>query len=293
MDPGANDAETASESGEPIRAHEQRDVDKPPPLDISQPHPARRYNYWLGGKDHFQVDRDSAEEIQRLMPSIRIGAQENRKFQQRVVRHLAAEGGIRQFLDIGTGLPAPDNTHEVAQAIDPTSRIVYVDNDPLVLAHARALLTGTPEGRTAYLDADLRQPEKILSHPDLLATIDLTEPVGLLLVAVLHFIVDNENPYGVVVRLIDALAPGSFVAITNATLDYMPPEQAAVIKAAAGSGRHGQSRMRSKDEIAQFFTGTELLPPGVCSVADWRPAKQTPPPPPEQVNCIGGVARIP
>ncbi|GAA1025797.1 hypothetical protein GCM10009557_01140 [Virgisporangium ochraceum] len=261
-------------------------------FDIFKPHPARRYNYWLGGKDHYPADRQSAAEIEKVMPSVVMGARENRKFQRRVVRFLAAEAGIRQFLDIGTGLPAPDNTHEVAQAIDPTSRIVYVDNDPLVLANARALLTGTSEGRTAYIDADLREPEKILGHPDLRGTLDLDQPVALLLIAVLHFIVDDEDPYGLVARLLGKLAPGSYVAITNVTQDFMPAEQVEVVNAAASTGRHGQVRFRSAAELGQFFEGTDLVPPGICSVADWQ-RDESPPPPAADVSCLGGVARVP
>jgi hypothetical protein len=157
-------------------------------IDTSIPHPARRYNYWLGGTDNFPVDRESGDEFERQFPGMRAGVRANRAFLRRAVRFLTAEAGIRQFLDNGTGLPSADNTHEVAQAIAPESRIVYVDNGPLVLRHARALLTSTPDGRTRYLDADLRHPAAILANPALQQTLDLHRPVALMLVAVLHFI---------------------------------------------------------------------------------------------------------
>src|SRR4029453_885555 len=157
-------------------------------IDTSVPHPARRYNYLLGGKDNFAADRAAGDELARMFPTVRIAAVENRRFLQRATRFLTEEAGIRQFLDIGTGLPTADNTHEVAQRIAPDSRVVYVDNDPMVMAHARALLTSTPQGRTTYIEADLRSPEAILADPELRETLDLGEPVALMLVAVLHFI---------------------------------------------------------------------------------------------------------
>jgi S-adenosyl methyltransferase len=202
-----------------------------PVTDMSQPvsefdagvaHPARRYNYWLGGKDNFAADRDSGDAIAAAFPSIKAAVRENRKFLRRTMEFLVREAGVRQFLDIGTGLPTVDNTHQVAQRIAPGSRIVYVDNDPIVLAHARALLTSSREGATAYLEADLREPEKILSHPDLDAVLDLREPVGLILLAVLHFVDDTEDPYGIVARLVEAMPSGSYLVVSHATYDPMP-----------------------------------------------------------------------
>jgi hypothetical protein len=169
-------------------------------IDVTTAHPARRYNYWLGGKDHFAADRASGDAIEAVLPSIRLMAIENRMSLRRAVRYVARQG-IRQYLDIGTGIPAPGNTHEIAQGVDPTARTVYVDNDPIVLAHARALLTSAPQGTNAYLDADLREPCSILEHPDLKATLDFSEPITLMLVAVLHFIRDDEDPRGIVDRL--------------------------------------------------------------------------------------------
>ena len=201
-------------------------------IDTTVPHPARRYNYWLGGKDNFQADRESGDAMAAAFPTIRTSALENRRFLQRAVGYLAREAGIRQFLDIGTGIPTANNTHEVAQAVAPESRVVYVDNDPIVLAHARALLTSSPEGATAYIDADLRDPEKILAHPELQRTIDLSQPVGLMLVAVLHFVPDGDDPYALVRRLLDALPAGQLPG-RLARHPRIPP---------AGDRRGGQGR---------------------------------------------------
>ncbi len=264
-------------------------------LDTSRPHPARRYNYWLGGKDHFQADRDSAAMIEQMMPTVSVAAKEGRKFHGRAVRYLA-DAGVRQFLDIGTGLPAPNNTHEVAQAVDPSAHVVYVDNDPLVLVHARALLRGTPQGRTAYLDADLRDPDRILHSPEVYSTLDLEQPVALLLVAVMHFIIDDDGPYDLVRRLVDALPSGSYLVISNATTDFMPPEQLAILEMANARAerREDRVRLRSQAEVERFFDGLELVPPGVCSVADWHPADpDAPRPTPAEICALGGVARIP
>ncbi|MBC9001820.1 SAM-dependent methyltransferase [Micromonospora aurantiaca] len=264
-------------------------------IDTTVAHPARRYNYWLGGKDNFQADRDSGDAMAARFPTIRISALENRRFLRRAVRHLAGEAGIRQFLDIGTGIPTADNTHEVAQSTGPRARVVYVDNDPIVLAHARALLTSSPEGATAYLDADLRDPERILAHPDLRRTLDLSQPVALMLLAVLHFVPDGEDPYAIVGRLLDALPAGSYLAASHATHDYLPEELAAEAKAAArGGGPHGVINLRSREEVVRFFDGLELVEPGVCSVAEWR-ADGEPEPRPSvvDVSMYGGVARKP
>ncbi|MEW2444221.1 SAM-dependent methyltransferase [Micromonospora marina] len=262
-------------------------------IDTSVAHPARRYNYWLGGKDNFQADRDSGDAMAERFPTIRISALENRRFLRRAVRHLAGEAGIRQFLDIGTGIPTADNTHEVAQSTDPRARVVYVDNDPIVLAHARALLTSSAEGATAYLDADLRDPERILAHPDLRRTLDLSQPVALMLLAVLHFVPDGDDPYAIVGRLLDALPAGSYLAASHATYDYLPAEVAAEAKAAArGGGPHGVINLRSREEVVRFFDGLEPVEPGVCSVAEWR-ADGEPEPRPSvvEVSMYGGVAR--
>ncbi|MET0494492.1 MAG: SAM-dependent methyltransferase [Actinoplanes sp.] len=262
---------------------------QPPSIDSSVAHPARRYDYWLGGKDNFAADRESGDAIAEKFPAIRTAVVENRRFLRRAVTYLTETAGLRQFLDIGTGLPTANNTHEVAQAIAPGSRIVYVDNDPLVLTHARALLTSAPEGMTAYVDADLREPEKILAAPELRGTLDLTQPVALMLVATLHFITEQDDPYAIVRRLLSALPPGSHLAISHATSDYLPPELVADIT----SGRHGQGRLRTRAEITRFFTGLELIPPGVAPVAEWR-AEHEPQPRPAaaETSMFAGLARL-
>ncbi|RKN47847.1 SAM-dependent methyltransferase [Micromonospora endolithica] len=239
-------------------------------IDTTVAHPARRYNYWLGGKDNFQADRESGDAIAAAFPGVRLGAVENRRFLRRAVTHLVRDAGIDQFLDVGTGIPSADNTHEVAQAVDASTRVVYVDNDPIVLAHARALLNSASEGATAYLDADLRDPEGILAHPDLRATLDLSRPVALMLVAVLHFVRDDEDPYGLVRRLVDALPSGSYLVMSHVTADYFPPEQARAARGSQSFGPHGVMAFRTREEFTRFFDGLEILDPGVVSVAEWR-----------------------
>ena len=261
-------------------------------LDTTVAHSARRYNYWLGGKDNFAADRASGDAIAAAFPSIRFSVRENRAFLRRAIEFLAREAGIRQFLDIGTGLPTADNTHEVAQAVTPQSRIVYVDNDPIVLVHARALLTSSPAGATAYIDADVRDPDRILADPSLRSTLDLSEPVCVVLVAIMHFIDDSEDPYAIVARLVGAMPSGSYLVMSHATYDPMPPDIVARLKAAiAGTGEKGGPR--SRDEFARFFTGLELVEPGIVPVGDWRPTPGTEVPDPAEVGVYGAVARIP
>src|SRR5690348_8273691 len=178
------------------------------------------YDYYLGGKDNFAADRETAQALMKIVPTIRAAARENRAFLGRVVRYLVAEAGIRQFLDIGTGLPSANNVHEVAQHVAPSCRVVYADNDPLVLAHARALLTSSAEGKTAYIEADLREPEKILEHPVTRQTLDFTKPVALMLVAVLHFVPDADGPRQIVETLLEALPSGSYLVASHATPEY-------------------------------------------------------------------------
>jgi hypothetical protein len=265
----------------------------PPGIDPTKAHPSRRYNYWLGGKDNFAVDRESAETVASVFPTVGLAARENRAFLGRVVRHLAGEAGMDQFLDIGTGLPSAGNVHEIAQSIEPSARIVYVDNDPIVLAHARALLPSDPAGRTAYLHADLHDPERILADPDLRRTLDLSRPVALMLVAIMHFIEDDADPYGIVGRLLAELPSGSHIVMTHATGDHLTAERHA--EAREGNARSGVPfRLRSREEFARFFTGLELLPPGVGSVVDWRP--EIAPdrrPSVEDVSMLCAVARVP
>jgi predicted O-methyltransferase YrrM len=261
-------------------------------FDTTVAHPARRYDYWLDGKDNFAADRESGDKIAAAFPSIRTAVRENRAYLKRTVSFLAREAGIRQFLDIGTGLPTADNTHEVAQAIAPDARIVYVDNDPIVLTHARALLTSTRDGATAYIDADVRDPARILADPQMHETLDLSKPVGLVLLAIMHFIDDTEDPHAIVAQLVSALAPGSYLVMSHATYDPMPPEIVTRLKAAiAGTGEKGGPRDR--EQFAKFFAGLDLVDPGVVPIGDWRPTPGTPVPDPADVGVYGAVARIP
>jgi len=239
-------------------------------IDISKPHPARIYDYFLGGKDNFTADRQTARQVLQNWGAVRAAVRENRAFLGRAVHYLAAEAGIRQFLDIGTGLPSANNVHEIAQAIDPQCRVVYVDNDPIVLTHARALLASDPRGACAYIDADLREPEKILGHPATMATLDFSQPVALMLVAVLHFIPDEDEPGPSVQTLVDALAPGSYVVASHVTDEHNQ-------QALAGAGRAYRDRglrgaLRGPEEFAELaFPGLELISPGVVLVSEWRP----------------------
>ena len=258
-------------------------------IDTTKPHPARRYDYWLGGKDNFQADREAAEAIAAVFPHIRTAARENRAFMRRAVRHLAAEAGIRQFLDIGTGLPTANNVHDVAQGIAPESRIVYVDNDPLVLTHARALLNSAPEGKTAYIDADVRDPETILADPAVRETLDLTQPVALLLVAILHFVEDHEDPWAIVNRLFSAMPPGSYLVLSHATFDPLDPETIAAMNA-VNEPIKPRFSPRTLAEVSRFFEGLEVLEPGIVSVSDWRP-EPGPRPTPAEATGYGAVAR--
>jgi hypothetical protein len=232
------------------------------------PHPARVYDYWLGGKDNFAADREAAQAVIEVRPSVVRDIRANRAFLRRAVTWLAAEAGIWQFLDIGTGLPTKPNVHQVAQAISPAARIVYVDNDPLVLSHARALLTSGPAGETAYLDADLRAPEQILAQAA--RTLDFTRPVALLLVGILHLISGDEDPDGIIARLMAALAPGSYLVVNAPASDVHAEAAAAGARRLAEAGSTPVTR-RSRGEVAGFFDGLELVQPGVVQTHRWRP----------------------
>jgi S-adenosyl methyltransferase len=266
-----------------------------PPVDLrtDQPHPARVYDYLLGGKDNFAADRAAAEAGLQANPNSRIPPRENRAFLGRVVRYLAGEAGISQFLDIGTGIPTSPNVHEVAQEIEPRARIVYVDNDPIVLTQARALLTTGPQGRTAYIDADLRDIDAILGSADLRRTLDLGQPVGLLLIAVLHFIPDEDNPWALASRLLAALPSGSYLALSHLTGDFDPEAWAGVVAVYRRSGVTMQ--VRRKPDIDRFFAGLDLIDPGVVSLPHWRPDPSDVGRPPSDaaVSVYGGVARKP
>jgi hypothetical protein len=261
--------------------------DEPITIDTSVAHSARVYDYLLGGKDNFAADRDAAEKMVTALPNVVTASRMNRAFLRRAVRYLVTECGIRQFLDIGTGIPSAGNTHEVAQAIAPQARVVYVDNDPIVLAHARALLTGTPEGTVAYLDADLRWPEKILSAAA--DTVDFSQPVALMMLMVLHLIPNAEDPHAIVARLLSALPTGSSLALSHPPSDILPDRVAKVQQALNDRLGAGQSMTaRSRDEVARFFRGLELVEPGVVQVHQWRPDGTPDPGAPESIWCAVG-----
>ncbi|MFG2517945.1 SAM-dependent methyltransferase [Streptomyces sp. NPDC048527] len=242
----------------------------PPPvdrIDTSKPHPARVYDWFLGGKDNYPVDEELGRQIVALEPQSKYAAQHNRWFMQRATRHLAGAAGARQFLDIGSGIPTEPNLHRIAQSAAPDARVVYVDNDPIVLAHAGALLRGTAEGRTEYLSADAREPEKIL---ELAADIlEFDRPVTLSLIALLHFIPDADGAYDLVRTLVDALAPGSHLILSQLAGDFDPERtREAVAMYAAG----GVTLVpRSREEMGRFFEGLDLLDPGIVWLPDWHP----------------------
>ena len=263
-----------------------------PSIDTSVAHPARRYNYWLGGKDNFEADRRSGDELEKFFPTIRVMARQNRAFLKRAVRYLTADAGIRQFLDIGTGLPSADNTHEVAQRAAPESRILYVDNDPIVMTHARALLNSSPGGRTEYLEADLHRPDEILNDPLLADTLDLTEPVALMLVAVLHFVHGDGKAQPLVEKLVGALPSGSYVVATHATMDFSSAEQHAAYQQLLDTGRT-DVWPRERTEFAALFHGLELVAPGLVPVGEWRPEPGAPTPDPRETGLWAAVGRKP
>jgi hypothetical protein len=258
-------------------------------FDARVAHPARVYDYWLGGKDNFEADRIAGEATIAAYPAIRASARANRAFLARSVRYLAAEQGIRQFLDIGTGLPTANNTHEVAQSVAPDSRIVYVDNDPLVLSHARALLTSSPEGVTAYLDADLRDTHEILERAA--RTLDFGQPVALMLLAILHYIPDLDEARRIVARLTGAVPSGSYLVISHAASDISPEAMAEMIRRMNEHLAEGNHVGRSRRVVAQFFDGLDLVEPGVVKVTEWRPASAVEAQGP--TSLWGGVARKP
>jgi hypothetical protein len=262
--------------------------DKAPKIDTTVAHPARVYDYWLGGKDNFAADREAAERVLATTPGLRSRVRANRAFLARSVHYLVTERGVRQFLDIGTGIPSANNTHEVAQAAEPTTRIVYVDNDPIVLTHARALLSSTSEGATAYLEADLRDPEKILSAAS--RTLDFGQPIALMLVGVLHLIQDSEDPYGLVAQYMAALPAGSYLTISHPASDIHPQQ-------AEAQRRYNErvstpQTLRSYEQVCRFFEGLELIPPGVVPVHSWHAGPEDEVPP-GGVSAHGGVARKP
>ncbi|MEU1422276.1 SAM-dependent methyltransferase [Kitasatospora sp. NPDC005751] len=257
-------------------------------LRMDVPHSARVYDYLIGGKTNFEADRTAAHASVKAWPALPTSMRTTRTFMQRVVRHLAEEHKVRQFLDIGTGIPTSPNVHEIAQGIAPEARVAYVDNDPIVLTHARALMSSTEEGRTSYIDADFRDVDSIIGAPQLREVLDLTQPVALSLIAIVHFVLDQDDPQGIVRRFMDELAPGSFLALTVFTGDTDPV-------GVGGVGREYNARgiplqIRDKDETLAFFDGYDLLDPGVTLVHQWRPDAEAAPVRDQDIAMYGGVA---
>jgi S-adenosyl methyltransferase len=273
----------ADDGGAPAAPDGPRKAD----LDTTVAHPARVYDYWLGGKDNFAADREAAEQVIAANPNVLPGVRANRAFLGRAVRYLAGEAGIRQFLDIGTGLPTADNTHEVAQQTAPDSRIVYVDNDPIVLAHARALLTSTPQGATAYVDSDLHDSAGLLRSAA--GTLDFSQPVAVMLLMILQYIPDEDDPWGIVRTLLDAVPSGSYLVVSDTAADI---DAAAVAESARRyNQRLGAVRQtrRNQAEFSRFFAGLDLVEPGVVPLPQWRlePAAR------ERIPAYAAVGRKP
>ena len=247
-------------------------------FDTSVAHPARIWDYFLGGKDNFAADRVAAEGVLEVMPGMAMVARAGRAFLAAAVHYLATDGGISQFLDIGTGLPTANNTHEVAQRANEQARIVYVDNDPVVLSHARALLTSGPDGETAYVNADIRDTGQILAEAA--RTLDFSQPVALMLLAVLHFVPDEDDPYKITARLMDALPAGSFLVLSHATADIQSG------RVAAGAERYNQRSAvaitpRTRAQVTRFFDDLQIVDPGVVPLGQWHPG------PPQQFDSPG------
>jgi hypothetical protein len=238
-------------------------------LRTDRPTPARMYDYYLGGKDNFAVDREAAEQVLKAAPEVRTLARENRAFLRRAVRFLAAEAGIRQFIDVGTGLPTQGNVHEIAQAVDPATRVVYIDNDPIVRAHGRALLPG--DGTTAFIEADMRDPGPILGHPDLRRLIRFDEPVAVLFMSVLHFIADEYDPKAIVAAFRDVSVSGSHLALSHITSPERNSEGASAAADVYKSRATSPAVLRSPEEIQALFDGYDLVEPGLVFLPQWRP----------------------
>jgi SAM-dependent methyltransferase len=258
-------------------------------IDSTVPHIARVYDYWLGGKDNFAVDRETAEKVIAAFPDVLVSVRAQREFLGRAVRYLVAEAGIRQFLDIGTGLPAAENTHEVAQRIAPETRVVYVDNDPIVLSHARALLTSRPEGETAYISADFHEPEKIIQEAG--QTLDFSQPVGVMMLGLLHCVPDTDEPAALVRRVLDEVVPGSYLVISHPAKDISSGQMGSSMRAYNESSPI-RLTPRTYAEVARFFDGLELIEPGLVQLHRWRAATPEIGAGRELAN-YGGVARKP
>jgi O-methyltransferase involved in polyketide biosynthesis len=260
-----------------------------PVVDITVPHSARVWNYWLGGKDNYPIDREFGDQLYDLLPEIVQLAREARAFLGRAVSYLAGEVGIRQFLDIGTGLPTADNTHEVAQRLAPDSRVVYVDHDPLVLVHARALLVSAPEGATEYIDADVRDPERIVEAAA--RTLDFTQPIALIMLGIMGNVADLEEAYAIVRRLRGAVAPGSYLVFKDGTYNIMGEERADVIHS-FNEHEKFPYHMRTPQQVGRFLDGFDLVEPGLVSTPLWRPGPGLAQPP-APIDDLCGVGRKP
>jgi S-adenosyl methyltransferase len=274
-----------------VRTSEARDESaerEHPTFDTGVAHVARVYNYWLGGKDNYAADRAAGDAMIEAYPDLVASVRANRAFLARSVRYLVGDAGIRQFLDIGTGIPSANNTHEVAQAEAPDSRVVYVDNDPVVLAHARALLTGSSEGATGYIDADLRDADAIVEQAA--QTLDFSRPIAVMLIAVLHMISEDDRPHEIVAKLMETVPSGSYLALSHVASDIEPEQQA---EAARRYNRmaHDKQNHRTHPEVVRFFSGLELVEPGVVAVQHWRPQSQAQAKSPSAM--WGGVGRKP
>ncbi|MCI2422227.1 SAM-dependent methyltransferase [Saccharopolyspora sp. K220] len=261
-------------------------------LQTDRAHGARIYDYILGGKDNYAADRAAAEATKQIWPALPVHMRANREFMHRASRYLATECGIDQFLDIGSGIPTSPNLHEVVQEVRPEARVVYTDNDPIVLTHARELMSSTEQGRTAYVAADLRDPDTILASQEFRETLDANRPIGLMLIAVVHFIEDDDEALDVVRRIIDVLPSGSYVTATVAT-DHFAPEVLAEVRRTYHE--HGETlRWRSHAETAQFFDGLELVEPGIVQMHKWRPDNGTALNVPDaDIAMYGAIARKP
>jgi hypothetical protein len=255
-------------------------------IDTTVPHSARIWNYWLGGKDNYEIDRVAGDQFSAIYPGIVDIARADRAFLGRVIRFLAGEAGIRQFLDVGTGLPTADNTHEVAQRVAPQSRVVYVDNDPLVLAHARALLTSSPEGSTNYVDANMADAEKVLQEAS--QWLDLSQPVALTFMGVLGHVIDHDDARSIVAALLDGLPSGSYLSINDSVNTSEALEEALRVYEASGAVPY---RTRTPEQFAGYFDGLDLVEPGVVNVDDWRPDPGVPRGP--AIPQLGAVGRKP
>jgi hypothetical protein len=278
-----------STEGGSANFQDSRQPGEPDPavFDTGVAHPARVYNYWLGGKDNYAADREAAEQAIAANPNILPGVRANRAFLRRAVQYLAGEAGIRQFLDIGTGLPTAENTHEVAQSIAAESQIVYVDNDPIVLAHARALLTSTPEGATTYVQADAQDTGTILAEAAKI--LDFSQPVAVMFLMILQYIPDEDQPQQIVTTLMDAVPPGSYLAHSDTTGDIDADRVATATARLNARMGPAQLHRRTREQMAGYYTGLDMVEPGLVLLPEWRALAN----PAHMIPCYAGIGRKP